>query len=369
MIAFTNHALDHLLCSVLDTGITKKIVRFGHSKNERIADFSLKKIEEVAGRSRLDRAFSGNYHELRSVEEDIKKLMSDLRKIDVDSDQILSHMEVNYPGHFDFFNATHRWIQVLYLQRSAEGPYGWRMAGPGGRDKALDTTSLYAFWLAGHDIDFLEHAHAPPPRQAEPATSPDATSINHNRYNALADGLEVHQALDAVIDAYGDDKGSDSSFDLEDDDSDIAPEEAWRHAVIENPDSIDDLAPLAVNRPQPDDHTQAPHSQVSNITDPDNIHPADFYDVNDFFVACGLPGIPSVPQHCRSLEMLLENDCEDLWAYSKAERKRLHVFMEVEVRTRLHQTQSMKFERLRQRHRNAVRKYKEGKDEVDWFHM
>jgi len=48
MIAFTNHALDHLLGNILDAGITEKIARLGsrHSAHERIVPFSLEYLEK-----------------------------------------------------------------------------------------------------------------------------------------------------------------------------------------------------------------------------------------------------------------------------------------------------------------------------------
>ena len=76
MIAFTNHALDHMLRSVLDARITQKIVRLGsRSADERIAEFSIEHVESVAGRSRLLSAFSTYRRALRDVEDEIKKFM------------------------------------------------------------------------------------------------------------------------------------------------------------------------------------------------------------------------------------------------------------------------------------------------------
>ena len=82
MIAFTNHALDHMLCSVLDSGITKKIVRLGsRSSDERISQFSIEAMEAVVGKSRLDRAFSRNHGAVRMIEEQIKDLNIELEKV------------------------------------------------------------------------------------------------------------------------------------------------------------------------------------------------------------------------------------------------------------------------------------------------
>lgn len=365
MIAFTNHALDHLLCSVLDTGITKKIVRFGRSKatDERIAEFSIENMEEVAGKSRLDRAFAGNYRELRGVEEDIKKLMTELRKTSVDSGEISSHMELAFPGHFEFMNATPQWIQILYeLERAADGQDPWLMAGRGGRVQEADT-SLYAFWLAGHDVAFLEHAHTPP-RSTEVRSNkePNVTSVDNNRYGVLTgDDLgDTAGVLDIAPDVVGGHEEDDSATE---DDSDIAPEEAWKHIIIENfPNDPGEQELLVATHTQ--SVPQAATLEVPDVADPTTLQPADFHDVNDFFFACGLPSTPSVPGQDRPLPMLLEGNCENVWAYSRHERQRFHAFIEAEVRAMLQKSRIVEFERLRQRHRDAVRKYNEGKDEV-----
>lgn len=361
MIAFTNHALDHLLCSVLDTGVTNKIVRFGRSKatDERIAQFSMDHMEEVAGRSRLNNAFAGNYRDMRGVEEEIKKLMTELRKTSVDSVEISSHLEIAFPGHFQFINTMPQWVRVLYeLERTEDGLGTWHTTGRGGRDQEVDT-SLYAFWLAGHDLDFLERAHTSP-RSAEvaPSTVPNATSDNRNRYDALAEdnSEDTDEALHAV-------PAEDEEI-TEDDDSDIDPEEAWKYVVIEDLVDSDagDPEPVAAAHTQDVPVTAVP--QVPDIARSTVIQPADFLDVNSFFLACGLPGAPSIPQQNRDLRLLLEDDCEDVWGYSKRERQRFHLFIEEEVRTMLQQTRITEFERLRQRYRDATRKYNEGKDEV-----
>ena len=363
MIAFTNHALDHLLCSVLDTGVTKKIVRLGRSKatDERIAEFSIEHMEEVAGRSRLDRAFSGNYRALRDVEEEIKRLMTELRKTSVDSGEISSHMELAFPGHFEIMNATPQWIKILHeLERAADGPHGWLMAERGGRDQEVDT-SLYAFWLAGHDLDFLEHAHAPPDfAEVEPTSTRRATSAGINRYGVLAEDSpeDAVGVPDPALDSLGSHEEEGSG--AEDDELDVAPEEVWRHMVIDSPDDAGD--PMAVTDCAYIPQVVAP--QVPDVSGSTVLQPTDFHDVNDFFLACGLPGKPPIPQRDRVVQMLLDGDGEDVWAYSRHERRRFHAFIQAEVRTTLHKTRTMEFERLRQRHRDAARKYNEGKDEV-----
>lgn len=49
LIAYTNHALDHILRAVHDRDITRNIVRLGsHSKDEVIGDYSLDKLDQMA---------------------------------------------------------------------------------------------------------------------------------------------------------------------------------------------------------------------------------------------------------------------------------------------------------------------------------
>lgn len=48
LMAYTNHALDHLLHAVVDSGITKKVVRLGsRSDDEIIKGFSLEELERA----------------------------------------------------------------------------------------------------------------------------------------------------------------------------------------------------------------------------------------------------------------------------------------------------------------------------------
>ena len=51
LIAFTNQALDHMLCSVLDAGIMTDIVRLGSrtSADEPIVQYSIETQEMVTG--------------------------------------------------------------------------------------------------------------------------------------------------------------------------------------------------------------------------------------------------------------------------------------------------------------------------------
>ncbi|KZT72216.1 P-loop containing nucleoside triphosphate hydrolase protein [Daedalea quercina L-15889] len=371
MIAFTNHALDHLLGSVLDAGITKKIVRLGsRSADERIAEFSIEHMENVAGKSRLDRAFAGHYWELRTVEEDIKKLMSDFRKTKVDSEDILSHMELVFPAHFEFLNSAPRWIRVLYeLGTVQDGQGPWRVAGRGGYDEDVDT-SLYAYWLAGGDIDFLERAHISSLHAAQemPDVEEEDTRSSNNRYDYFSATLETDSEPELLDLTLAGESGDEGEVDIDDEMEVPAPEETWMHVVVENIDEADaSVSGAASITEQTGTRDVGPQPLTQTLTDAapsGTVQPTDFRNLQDFFQACGTPIIPPVRQNDRSLHALLDEDFEDVWAYSRSERQRFHSFIQAEVHVALQRSRIMEFERLRERHRDVLNKYNEGKDET-----
>lgn len=54
MIAFTNHALDHMLRDVLDGDVTKDIIRLGsRSKDEVVSQYSLETLEKLQPKNNL----------------------------------------------------------------------------------------------------------------------------------------------------------------------------------------------------------------------------------------------------------------------------------------------------------------------------
>lgn len=76
LIAFTNHALDRMLSSILDAKITSNIVRLGgYSADERISSFSLHTLEAIMTESDLDKFIHREYREMKLVEEEVGELM------------------------------------------------------------------------------------------------------------------------------------------------------------------------------------------------------------------------------------------------------------------------------------------------------
>jgi len=102
MIAFTNHALDHMLCSVLDADITKKIVRLGHrTSDERIA--TTETLQMAQNHSRLDRTFNSKRY-LKKVHEEITGLLAKVAKVGIENDlaEIMKYLSTFHPEHHEY---------------------------------------------------------------------------------------------------------------------------------------------------------------------------------------------------------------------------------------------------------------------------
>lgn len=341
MIAFTNHALDHMLSSVLDTGMTKKMVRLGsRSADERIAKFSIEKMETVQGRSRLDRTF--NYHrELKNVEEEVKKLMTDFLKVDIASNRIAAYLELQYPEHHEHIINPPSWILMIKATNMEDSDGSWQRVGRNGQCDNMDT-SMYAYWMSCEDLRFVDgltHPRSPSPNHL-------IISPGQNMFGALTD-LES-----------GSQCNSDSA-ELEEDQSDSEDEEGpveerWQNIPIAQEPEVSAETPLA---PSPTSPTASLHSDsLSGF-----IRPCDLRDPASFFLAHGCDSIPVIPMSDRALDELL--DFGDIWSMSQSERNKLHSYWVEVVRTELRQNQLEDFERLRRKHAERLRKYTEGKNE------
>lgn len=320
LIALTNHALDHMLCSVLDAQITTKIVRLGsRSADERISPYSLETMEKVAGQSRLDRAFGRNYRALKEVEDEIKRLIHQFLKIPVDTDQIVQYLETQYPEHYEHTVQPPPWIVAIKNISSLDG--GWQRADKKGKGTALDD-SIYAYWRDAFDLDFLEVNQDPLVLPQRPFSE---RSLLHNDDDATPETPESSYASLPENDV---------------DPTNTEIEAGWQSSDMRG-------------EPVESSHAQT-FPQLSDLQNPD-----------EFFMGYGYDGVPPIPSSDRDLALLL--DCGELWSTSRPERARLHAFWIEQVRSNLHQTQLHEFERLRTRHADVLQRYNEGKDEVRFY--
>lgn len=340
MIAFTNHALDHMLSSVLDAGITDKLVRLGsRSADERISKYSIETLELVAGKSRLDRSFGRHHFELKKVEEEITKLMKQYLKTHIDSQDILQYLQIQYPEHHEYIVEAPQWIKIIKDLHSDEG---WKRAWRNGRVEEEDH-SIYAFWRTAGDIDFLQ--------TLETIQTPAPVHQGHlssNQFVALQNYEETapdQESLNLEIEEV------DDEFDEE-----LPLEEAWQKNWPAPPGPASAPAPNPSPKLPPPSSVSPKPSTIANLT------VSDLQDPHDFFFATGLPGKPPIPSSNRPLDELLVTD--KVWSLSRLERQNLHAFWTEQVRVHTQEVQIQDFERVRKKHAEAQKIFNEGREEV-----
>jgi hypothetical protein len=342
--------LDHLLVSVLDAKITSKIVRLGsRSSDERISQYSIENLERIAGKSRLNHSFNGQYRALKDVEEQLRKLITRYVKTTLDSEEIIQYLEIQYPEELDQLNHPPVYVSTLRAASWDDDRDGmWQRAGARGRAQA-DDNSIYGYWRSGRDLEFLQGCENPPPPPLDLRVNTD-----QNKFSTLAN-LDP----DSRDDLHSEEDESDED---DSDTDDCSPEELWMK-----------VKPVVVPKADPNPTPQTPlapsiptslHAQVMPSA-ARRVEPSDMRDPLEFFNAFGFNSIPHIPASDRPLEQLLEVGA--VWTMSRSERARLHSFWMTEAQTFLNAAQIQDFERLRSRHADVLRGYNEGKDEASSF--
>lgn len=154
-----------MLSEILDSNITKKLVRLGsRSSDERIAEYTLDKLEKVAAKSNLDRSIGRQYAAMKEIEERMSNVMKSIQLPRLDWDAINTHLSIHSPDQAEAFGAPPFWVQELYSQmRADEEKHGeWTTQGKP-RQVALAGT-LYEFWKEGRDIAFISPPMIQPPK-------------------------------------------------------------------------------------------------------------------------------------------------------------------------------------------------------------
>ncbi|CAE6531432.1 unnamed protein product [Rhizoctonia solani] len=180
LVAYTNHALDHMLKGILDADITKNIIRLGSraAVDERLASFSLDEAEKISTKSRLDRNINAAYREMRGAETEMSGLMEKITTRQVPQEHMEECILSAYPYHYEelFYNMP-SWISTL-INNASEEDEEWETVG-----KSEQDLSVINFWATGRDLQFLE-----PPKEDKSQAKKEQKSSgsNSNKFGALA---------------------------------------------------------------------------------------------------------------------------------------------------------------------------------------
>ena len=127
-----------MLTAVLDEGITRHIVRLGsRSSDERIAEYTLDKLEKTAEKSSLSRSCGSQYREIKLIEEDMAHVMESIQLPTISVFQIQQYLGIHFSEHYNELFDPPYWISVLYEKIKAEEAENgeWKQAASKGKKK------------------------------------------------------------------------------------------------------------------------------------------------------------------------------------------------------------------------------------------
>lgn len=163
LIAYTNHALDHLLSDVLEAGITDKLVRLGsQSSDERVSEYTLEKLDRAQEDAGWKKIFDPQFRAMKELEE---KLINVIRLMSCGRpswSQIQAYLTTRHRKQVAAFNEPAAWIQVFIerLKKDEEENGKWSSKSRK-RSRRAGPKTTYDIWKEGLDIDFLSSAKAP----------------------------------------------------------------------------------------------------------------------------------------------------------------------------------------------------------------
>ncbi|KAK0451375.1 uncharacterized protein EV420DRAFT_714274 [Desarmillaria tabescens] len=164
IIAFTNHALDHMLLSLLDENITTSIVRLGsRSSDERINEYTLDNLERITDRaeSPLDEIVRNAYSFMRRLEDEMTEILQHIQTPSYTWRTVWCYL-LKFPDHLtSLLDPPTLWIEIL------SGPYCEGIEAKGGwipakkRRYTDGQNNIYYFWKTGQDILFIQPPQLP----------------------------------------------------------------------------------------------------------------------------------------------------------------------------------------------------------------
>ncbi|KAJ3560209.1 hypothetical protein NP233_g10990 [Leucocoprinus birnbaumii] len=205
LIAFTNHALDHMVTSVLDANITDKIVRLGSgSSDERVAEYALEKLERLATAPTLDRSIKQQYRIMKQLEAEMTKTMTSILLPLLSWEKIEEYLNIHYPEHADMFRMPPFWITVLAELKWSEedelGEFTEVTHSKKGQNKMVEPSisrTHYGFWRQGLDLQFLQQRPLPSlqPQDGTASGEIDAKTEVEQQRSLLADPVAFFASL------------------------------------------------------------------------------------------------------------------------------------------------------------------------------
>lgn len=173
--------MDHLLCNILDAGITKEIARLGsrHSTHERIHPYLLEALEKNSDETLHYYDISLTRRQLKKVAEEFSRVIASLNGTAIDEPALITWLEKHHPEHNHRLHKPPKWVQICRTRLE-----GWKIVGDKTRNESIRT--CYELWVKGSDLDFLD----PPVALRQQQPDPPPVSLRQNRYAPLGTSKE-----------------------------------------------------------------------------------------------------------------------------------------------------------------------------------
>ncbi|KXN84450.1 NFX1-type zinc finger-containing protein 1, partial [Leucoagaricus sp. SymC.cos] len=205
LIAFTNHALDHMVTSVLDANITKNIVRLGtRSSDERVSEYTLRyKLEKLETEPAMDRTIRRQYGIMKTLEAQVMKTMTSIRLPLLSWEKIEEFLDIHYPKHADMFRIPPYWIaELAELKRQEEETLGefqeMKRRKRGKEEQTVESSiskTIYGIWRQGFDLQFIQQMPPAPPGQQKENQCADMDSDPQAPASLLTDPVAFFASL------------------------------------------------------------------------------------------------------------------------------------------------------------------------------
>ena len=343
LIAFTNHALDHLLKSILDSRPSTSAIRLGsRSSDPKIAGLSLDSIEGMSDRSRLSPALGKVYAQLKGIEKEMQELMEKATKREASSSDVLEFLESDDDAYHHYHSLTNPspWIGCLYHETIAEEAT-WTPVGK--RDTQIKNE--YDFWKAGKDLNFLDRVRTEASNKTETVTDDEEDASPQRHTQSQLSEFELDSDLESSS------RSDDASSEVTSEASELGLEYFW---MFKNATS--QIRPA---RSQPEELREVMSTSDSVPDSP----PLGATASQAFLLLLSDPmGFPHPIQYERDLYELLI-PC-NLWLLTRTERLRLAEHWERQAHQHNCETVRLGFEELRKRHERTQQRYSELKEEV-----
>jgi len=350
VIAFTNHALDHLLEAVLEANITQSVVRLGSRASERLSQYSLENLELASNdrNSPLEREKRNEGYQLKLLRGSIEKLVEKIAQEAATDAEVQEHLLMSYPEHLAALRAPAPWIHALYEDLLSDISHGWMNVG----QTALAEQTMLDFWAAGTDLNvFRLPVILKPSFDPQPAFAANK-GASFNKFDALSGSVDDDQ------DDCDDDHAAEVAFET------VSASDF--EAVSDVPDDLESAwmrVPTAIDIPSASKPSLEPTASSAHPSDtlsaPSSADPP--RTQLEFFSGFNMP-VPNMPDSDRPLDDLLLDS--EVWAMSLRERQRLHAVWTQEAGEINHISRVTEFESLRKQLAERQKRYNSLRDRV-----